>query len=69
MDHFSAPSDNPNDQMESTSERIPRHGKELWHLPQAPYKQKSPRKLSEIACACLLSGSLLAGPAHAVTPD
>ncbi|WP_322886438.1 hypothetical protein U8C40_15335 [Sinorhizobium medicae] len=69
MDHFSAPSDNPNDQMESTSERIPRHGKELWHLPQAPYKQKSPRKLSKIACACLLSGSLLAGSAHAVTPD
>ncbi|MQW03096.1 hypothetical protein [Sinorhizobium meliloti] len=69
MDHFSAPSDNPNDQMESTSERIPRNGKELWHLPQAPYKQKSPRKLSKIACACLLSGSLLAGSAHAVTPD
>ncbi|MDW9825259.1 hypothetical protein GOC19_30655 [Sinorhizobium meliloti] len=32
-------------------------------------KQKSPRKLSKIACACLLSGSLLAGSAHAVTPD
>ena len=32
-------------------------------------KQKSPRKLSKIACAWLLSGSLLAGPAHAVTPD
>lgn len=69
MHQISAPSGNPNDQMESTSERIPRHGKELWHLPQAPYKQKSPRKLSKIACAFLLSGSLLAGPAHAVTPD
>lgn len=69
MHQISAPSGNPNDQMESTSERIPRHGKELWHLPQAPYKQKSPRKLSKIACACLLSGSLLAGSAHAVTPD
>ncbi|MDX0510639.1 hypothetical protein GOL87_26685 [Sinorhizobium medicae] len=32
-------------------------------------KQKSPRKLSKLACACLLSGSLLAGSAHAVTPD
>ncbi|MDX0937463.1 hypothetical protein GOE04_29140 [Sinorhizobium medicae] len=32
-------------------------------------KQKAPRQLSKIACACLLSGSLLAGPAHAVTPD
>lgn len=32
-------------------------------------KQKSPRKRSKIACACLLSGSLLAGSAHAVTPD
>ncbi|WP_234840008.1 hypothetical protein [Sinorhizobium meliloti] len=32
-------------------------------------KQKSPRKLSKTACACLLSGSLLAGSAHAVTPD
>jgi len=33
-------------------------------------KQKSPRKLSKIACACLLSGSLLVGTsAHAVTPD
>ncbi|PLT91322.1 hypothetical protein BMJ35_08615, partial [Sinorhizobium medicae] len=32
-------------------------------------KQKSPRKLSKIACAWLLSGSLLAGSAHAVTPD
>lgn len=69
MHQISAPSGNPNDQMESTSERIPRHGKELWHLSQAPYKQKSPRKLSKIACACLLSGSLLAGSAHAVTPD
>lgn len=69
MHQISAPSDNPNDQTESTSERIPRHGKELWHLSQAPYKQKSPRKLSKIACACLLSGSLLAGSAHAVTPD
>ncbi|KAB1083969.1 hypothetical protein F4V91_31770 [Neorhizobium galegae] len=29
----------------------------------------APRKLSKIACACLLSGSLLAGSAHAVTPD
>lgn len=69
MHQISAPSGNPNDQMESTSERIPRHGKELWHLSQAAYKQKSPRKLSKIACAFLLSGSLLAGPAHAVTPD
>ncbi|ANP88264.1 hypothetical protein [Rhizobium leguminosarum] len=32
-------------------------------------KQKTPRKFSKIACACLLSGSLLAGSAHAVTPD
>ncbi|WQP05873.1 hypothetical protein U8C39_29015 [Sinorhizobium meliloti] len=69
MHQISAPSDNPNDQTESTSERIPRHGKELWHLSQAPYKRKSLRKLSKIACACLLSGSLLAGSAHAVTPD
>ncbi|MGO7345584.1 hypothetical protein ACC713_35560 [Rhizobium johnstonii] len=35
----------------------------------AAARQKPPRKLSKIACAFLLSGSLLAEPAHAVDPD